>query len=135
MSKIHIIDVNLGDSIDDIIAANIDTLSTETIANIEQASVEKKSVDAARGGKSKVTTEDIATQNAIDLLSKTDSDVMPTVTSEELLRATSPVIDNMTSLVLRLKTMLRKRGNKYRLEKTTVDKKSAYRLVLFNSDL
>ena len=134
MSKIHIIDVDLGDSIDNIIASSIDTLSAETISNIEQASDLKKTVDAARGKKNKVTPEDLATQNAIDLLTQTDGTELRVITSEELLMAVHPVIDNMTSLVLRLKTALRKNG-KYRLEKTAKDKKAAYKLVLFNTDL
>ena len=135
MSKIHIIDVDLGESIDDIISSSIDTISTTTLATIEQASEARRVVDSARGNKNKVTPEDIATQNAIDLMLNAVDGVLPAVTSEQLITATSPVIDNMTSLVLRLKSMLRKRGNKYRLEKTSLGRKPAYKLAPFNSDL
>ena len=135
MSKIHIIDVDLGEPIEDIISSSINAVSTTTLANIEQAADMKASTNAARGSKSKVTPEDVATQNAIDLLSNASGDKLPIISSEDLLKATSPVIDNMTSLVLRLKSMLRKRGNKYRLEKTALNKQPAYKLVSFNSDL
>jgi hypothetical protein len=125
MTIINIIDVDLGDPIEQIISEDVQKLSEETIANIRTAAEQKvKPV--------KTDQETIATQAAYELLLAAVP-TKDTVEIDKLLKAASPYITNPSSLMVRMKHLLRKKGNEYVLRKSSSLGKAVYRLMPYNS--
>lgn len=125
MAKIHVISVDLGDPIEQIISDDVRQLSEETIANIQMAADQKVP------GPIKMDQETLATQLAYNLLIA----ALPTkeeVGIDKLLEATAPTITNPSALMMRMKHFLRKRGNDHILHKSMRGGKATYRLMLYN---
>jgi hypothetical protein len=125
MARINVISVDLGDPIEKIIAEDVRQLSAETLENIKSAANEK-----ARGP-IRTDPETLATQAAYNILLA----AFPTGESVEiskLLEASSPAVTNPSSLMMRMKGLLRQNGNEYVLRKSTHDRKPVYRLAPYN---
>ena len=127
MAKIQVISVDLGDPVERIISDDVRQLSEETLTHIKMAADEKAK------GPIKDDPETVATQAALDLLFA----AIPTSESIEigaLLAASSPTVTNPSSLMMRMKTLLRKKGNEYILHKSTRGGKPVYCLVPYNHE-
>jgi hypothetical protein len=125
MSKIQVISIDLGDPIDQIISDDVRQLSEETLANIQSAAEQKTK------GPEKTNPETLATIAAYDLLYA----ALPSnqsVIIDELLAAASPAVTNPSALMVRMKTLLRRKGNEYILRKNSRGGKAAYRLIPYN---
>jgi hypothetical protein len=125
MAKINVISVDLGDPVEQIISEDVRQLSEETIENIKVAAQEK-----ARGP-IRSDPESLATQAAYDLLFAAIPTGEP-VEINKLLEASSPAVTNPSSLMMRMKGLLRQKGNEYVLRKSMRDKKPVYRLIPYN---
>jgi hypothetical protein len=125
MAKINVISVDLGDPIEKIIAEDVRQLSAETLENIKAAANEK-----ARGP-IRTDPETLATQAAYDILLTAFPTGEP-VEISKLLAASSPVVTNPSSLMMRMKGLLRQKGNEYVLRRSTRDRKPVYRLAPYN---
>ena len=125
MAKINVISVDLGDPIEKIISEDVRKLSEETIENIKIAANEK-----ARGPV-RADPESLATQAAYDLLLAAVPTGEP-VEIGKLLEVSSPVVTNPSSLMMRMKGLLRSKGNDYFLKRTTRAGKPVYRLIPYN---
>jgi hypothetical protein len=125
MSRIQVISVDLGDPIEQIISDDIRRLSEETIANIQTAADQKTK------GPMRNDPETLATKAAYDLLFAAIPS-KDSVEIDKLLEAASPAVTNPSSLMVRMKTLLRKMGNEYILRKRMRAGKAVYRLVPYN---
>jgi hypothetical protein len=124
MAKINVITVDLGDSVEQIIAEDVRKLSEETIENIKAAANEKV----------KAPTNDpatLATEAAYNLLFAAIETGEP-IEINKLLDAASPEITNPSALMMRMKHFLRQKGNEYILRKRTRAGKPVYFLVPYN---
>jgi hypothetical protein len=125
MAKINVISVDLGDPIEKIIAEDVRQLNAETLENIKAAANEK-----ARGP-IRTDPETLATEAAYGLL------FAAIVTGEpieigKLLEASSPAVTNPSALMMRMKGLLRQKGNDYILRRSTRAGKPVYRLAPYN---
>lgn len=125
MAKINVISVDLGDPIAQIISEDVRRLSEETIENIKAAANEKVK------GPVRTDPETLATQAAYDLLFAAIPS-KDSVEIEKLLEASSPAVTNPSSLMMRMKHLLRQKGNEYVLRKSTRAGKPVYRLIPYN---
>jgi hypothetical protein len=125
MAKINVISVDLGDPIEKIISEDVRQLSEETLANIKMAANEKSK------GPIRTDPETLATQAAYDLLFAAVS-TGDTIEISKLVEASSPAVTNPSSLMMRMKGLLRQKGNEYILRKSTSAGKPVYRLVPYN---
>lgn len=128
MTKIHIIPVDLGQSVDDIISADIQELHAKTLADIQIASETKQRTERVKPP----SPEDQATATVYQLLLDAYKDKRP-INTNELMAAASPIATS-SALILRLKTYLRKAGNEYRLTKRTKGGIAVYELKPYNAE-
>ncbi|MCK9558585.1 MAG: hypothetical protein M0R50_11170 [Candidatus Cloacimonetes bacterium] len=127
MSIINVISVDLGDPIEKIISEDVRQLSEETIENIRTAASEK-----AKGPR-RTDPESLATEAAYELLlSEISKDP---VEISRLLEVSSPAVTNPSSLMMRMKGLLRQKGNEYFLKRSTRGGKPVYRLVPYNLEI
>jgi hypothetical protein len=125
MAKINVITVDLGDPIESIIAEDVRQLSEETLENIKAAANDKVR------GPIRTDPETLATEAAYNLL------LEAVVTGEQieisrLLEASSPAVTNPSALMMRMKGLLRQKGNDYILRRATRAGKPVYRLAPYN---
>ncbi|MFA5766584.1 MAG: hypothetical protein WC919_01505 [Candidatus Paceibacterota bacterium] len=125
MAKINVISVDLGDPIEKIIAEDVRQLSEETIENIKAAANDKVR------GPIRTDPETLATEAAYNLLLEAVATGEP-VEISKLLEASSPAVTNPSSLMMRMKGLLRQKGNDYILRRTTRAGKPVYRLAPYN---
>jgi hypothetical protein len=124
MTKINIIAVDLGDPIEKIIAEDVRQLSEETIANIKMAANEKMI------GPVRTDPETLATEAAYQLLLAEIS--KDPVEIDRLIAAASPAVTNPSSLMMRMKGLLKAKGNDYYIKRSTRGGKPVYRLIPYN---
>ena len=125
MTKINVISVDLGDPVEQIISEDVRQLSAETIENIKIAASEKAK------GPIRTDPETLATEAAYQLLfaAITTGDA---IEIDILIEAASPAVTNPSSLMMRMKHLLRQKGNDYFLKKSTRAGKAVYRLMPYN---
>jgi len=128
MAKINVISVDLGDPIESIIAEDVRQLSEETIENIKAAANDK-----ARGP-IRTDPETLATEAAYNVLLAAFATGEP-VEISKLLEASSPAVTNPSSLMMRMKGLLRQKGNDYVLRRAMRAGKPVYRLAPYNLEV
>lgn len=126
MTKINIISIDLGDPIEAIISDDIRKLSEETIEHIKAAADEKAKPHNTRNDKETAATE-AAYKLLFDAVANKES-----VEIDKLLAASSPAVTNPSSLMMRMKHLLRQKGNEYVLHKNIRNGKPVYRLMPYN---
>lgn len=123
MAKIQVISVDLGDPVEQIISDDVRRLSEDTIANIQTAANQKK--------EKQINPETLAAEAACELLLA----AVPTnelIEIDKLLEVAKPAVSNSSALIMRIKTLLRKKGNIYILRKKSRCGKPVYYLMPFN---
>jgi len=125
MAKINVISVDLGDPIEKIIAEDVRQLSEETLENIKAAANDKIR------GPIRTDPETLATEAAYNLLFEAIA-TGELIEISKLLEASSPAVTNPSALMMRMKGLLRQKGNDYILRRTTRAGKPVYRLIPYN---
>lgn len=131
--KLLIIDVNLGIDINTIISEDVAELSTTAKEKLETAIQSQKQLYAIRDEKNaekKAASDALAEvmQKAYDLILNTNDGA----SSAQILHIVQPHIATLSAFSLRMKTMLRERGNDYILEKKGSGARTRYILTPFN---
>lgn len=137
MAKLTIIDVDLGQDVESIIADDVKSLTAKNQSDIDKALEQKQSVLKERNEKLiKTTNAERQSQEALEkvynaLLVAKQADMH--LSLEKMVEISSPVITSSSALVMRLQTYIKKfHGNKYVLNRITRDKKPAYQLINYN---
>ena len=127
MNEIQIIDIDLGQTIDEIISE-----ATSKPIDIKLEPPDPK-ILAKIHKDTKLSAIDNKLEHVYNQLVQASNDGRAMLL-DEMVRATQPEIDNPTSLILRLKSFIKKtKGNKMVLHSTTINKKRAYKLIPFNN--
>lgn len=139
MSKVTIITVELGENIDTIISDDITELTSKNLEVVNQAIEQKQETMKVRQQKvekidqearAKVAALATVYQALLAAHSKDDA-----VDLDEMIKLSSPAITNASSLVLQLKSFIRKEhDNEYVLQRKKRNKKPVYELIKFNAE-
>jgi len=119
MTKTSIIDVHLSMSIDDIISEDVAKLTGKAVKNLDEAIAIQKKVKELKDNKNaaKQASDDKLTA-ILDKIYTTIEDAKENgVSVDDIMQIGKEVIPNTSALTLRIKTMLRKKNNPYRLER------------------
>lgn len=129
MEKVRIIDVNLDDIVQQIVADDVRELTDANRSNLQRAITDLQSrKKGAKKPYDKVLAE------AYEHLKKTISGGDP-ISSDDLLEICSPTITNKSALATKLKTYLRKHhNNQYVLDRVMRKGMTHYKLRPFNID-
>lgn len=134
-TKITIIDINLGQEIDQLIADDVSQLTSKNMADINKAIEEKQLEMQAKT--EKTTKMNTADKVRKDVLEKIYAELLgrENMTIKEMLELASPLTSNTSALVTMLKTFIRKeRHNEYVLQKKTLNREIIYFLMPFNTN-
>ena len=139
MAKMAVIDVDLGQDINDIINDDVEEMTEQTRQAVDEAIAQKKSVETEHLAAAQLKLrreEDV--RSALDkvyrhLLEATEMDSC--LSLEEMIEITEPAITNSSALILQLKSFIRKeKGNAWVLKRRTKSKKPVYILLPFNAE-
>lgn len=131
---ICILDVDLGEKIEDIINDDVTTITKQNQQDIDDAvETSRQHAEVIQKRSEAETAKLDAIQAAFKSL-KTAHEANTTVVSTELLALVQPHITSMNSLVQRLKSLLKADGNKYRLANSRRRDGTHYRLEPFNQE-
>jgi hypothetical protein len=132
MTKIVIIDVDLGINIDDIITEAVASYNTEFKTQLDQAieiaqSIKKTKDNREQAVNKLTTTMDIA----YEALEKAGETGLPI---NIVMNYVADTITNPSAFALRMKNILFQKGNKYILKRIKRDKEQYYAFIKFNND-
>jgi len=139
MAKMIVIDVDLGQDINDIINNDIEEMTEQTRQAVDEAIAQKKTVETERIVQAQQRSrkeEDV--RLALDgiyqhLLEQTE--MGSCLSLEQMMEIAAPTITNSSALILQLKTFIRKeKGNAWVLKRHTRSKKPVYVLLPFNAE-
>ncbi len=125
-TKVEVIEVDLGEGIEEIISGDLTRLSEEDVQRINEAVTESAS-------EVKSTPTNLVLEKICNMLEEaTKSNRWLTI--DELIAVSSPHITNPSGLITRIKNYLHSRGNTYVIRKRKRDGKSAYDLIPYNTE-
>lgn len=135
MTKVRVINIDLGIKVDDLISQDIAEISGHARAVLTEAiDTQRKlvAVREAREAEKKAATDAItdALEKAYTIMFDGPDDG---VLSTQLLAIVQPHIPTLSAFSLRMKTMLRDKGNDYILKKSGTGPRTRYRLEAFNA--
>lgn len=136
MTKVSIIDVNLGMKVEDIISENVVTLTGKARQELDTAIEERKQVERVKNEKAEAKkTEDdqisTAMQEAYDKIVECGDDGLPV---DDVMAIVGHVIPNTSAFTLRMKKILRDAGNPYQVSRKKRNKKPVYIFEPFNEE-
>ena len=137
MEEMIIVDVDLGQDINDIINEDVEEMTEQTRQAVDEAIAQKKSVET---GRSIQARQKLRKEQDIRLaLEEVYKNLLETVGSDSCLsledmgEIAEPAIANTSALILQLRSFIRKeKGNTYVLKRRMKDKKPVYVLLPFN---
>ena len=137
MEEMIIVDVDLGQDINDIINEDVEEMTEQTRQAVDEAIAQKKSVET---GRSIQAQQKLRKEQDIRLaLEEVYKNLLETVESDSCLsledmgEIAEPAIANTSALILQLRSFIRKeKGNTYVLKRRMKDKKPVYVLLPFN---
>ena len=142
MVKMTIVEVDLGQDIDDIINEDVEEMTEQTRQVVDEAIAQKKTVETGRmvQAQQKIQKEQ-QTKNALErvyeaLLGTTlgAAEQDSCLSLEDMAELAKPTIINTSALILQMKSFIRKdKGNAYVLKRRTRNKKPVYVLLPFNT--
>lgn len=135
-TKVTVIDVDLGVSVDDIISEEIKELTGVAHKELDRAIDAAKTVIRVREEKEAATNAAIenitaAMDTAHDMLAAAGTDG---VTVAKIMQTVEGVIPNASAFTLRMKKILANKGNLYRLERAKINGEHHYLFIPFNID-
>jgi len=136
MTKVSIIEVDLGFNVNELINRDILELSADTKQKLDTAIAEKKQILET---KQKLDAKKLQQENEISKImaeayNKLESAGDNGVPVDDILAATMPTIPNGSAFTLRMKTILRENGNKWAMIRKKVNRIPCYCFILFNSE-
>jgi len=139
MAKMVVMDVDLGQSIDDIINEDVDEMTEQTRQIIDEAVDQKKMIDSNRKAQAQLKAKkELNKQKILETIYETLLEAYNNNTClslDEMGRIAEPTITNASALILQMKSFIRKeKGNEYVLKRHTKDGKSVYILLPFNAE-
>jgi hypothetical protein len=139
MTKVTIIDVDLGENVEDIIDADVKKLTEKNQKDIDEAIAEKKQTQQAKeqkanAGKIQTRKFEIALASVYDTMIDNHKRNL-TTPIDIMLKAAEPTITSSTSLIMRLKGYIKEyHGNEYVIKKCRRKGKTHYQLIEYNAD-
>jgi len=137
MTKVFIIELNLGSTVEDIINNEVEVVTGESKRIVEAAIEHQKNIKAAReavkAAKNKSATE--ATRVLEDSYQKLVEAGIDGLPCDELVENCKPIIPNSSAFTLRMKNYLKSKDNPYTLNRKTKAKIARYYFKPFNEDL
>jgi type II secretory pathway pseudopilin PulG len=138
MREATIIDVDLGQGIDDILNEDLRKLTAENKLQIEKAMADKLSTAKKKTAKLQAKTQQeqliqTALENAFQLLNtaRSKDEAIPI---DKLLEVSAPAITNPSSLISRLKRYLSDHGKEYVVKRKVRQGKPVYELLEYNAN-
>lgn len=136
MTEVTIIEVDLGIEIDDIIAKNAEALSDKSKKDLDLAIQMAKDKDRLR---ERLKTEKENANNALSMgmefIYNKLVDSMPNgVPCEEIMETLKDSVANQTAFTIRMKKILRDRGNPYFLSRKKISGVQHYVFAEFNGE-
>lgn len=139
MAKMTVVEVDLGQDIDDIINEDVEEMTEQTRQAVDEAIAQKKTVETARTVQTQQKLrKEQDTRLALEgvyraLLESLKLDTC--LSLEEMAEIAKPAITSTSALILQVKSFIRKeKGNAYVLKRQTKNKKPVYILLPFNID-
>jgi uncharacterized protein YigA (DUF484 family) len=139
MVKMVVVEVDLGQDINDIINDDIEEMTEQTMKVVDEAIAQKKTVETERMVQAQQKlhkeqkTQDTLNKVYDSLLEATKHDSC--LSLEDMAEIARPVITNTSALILQMKSFIRKeKGNAYVLKRRTKNKKPVYILLPFNAE-
>lgn len=137
MKKIEVIDVDLGQNIDDIISEDVEELAEQTKEAIDEAIAKKREVETRQTQRTQEKArKELQIREALErvytgLLEATERESF--LGLEEMAELAKPAITNTSALILQLKSFIRKhKDNAYVPKRRTKDGRPIYTLIPFN---
>jgi len=135
-TKVSIIEVNLGEDIDDMISEDVIELTQEAKQELDNTIAVAKNVQKLKEQK------DLQEQKTKDDLQKTLDTIYDDlveagnegVLAESIVESIKPSIKTASAFSLRMKTYLRNKGNEYIMQRKKIDKKPHYVLIPYNKE-
>ena len=135
MAKMTIIDIDLGERVEEIISEGVKEITEQNIAEIEKAIDEKKHIVERKSAQLKQEQQVADTLEALYQLLLDAHKENRLVGIDELLEKAAPIITNNSALISRIKNYLRKqKGNEFVLVKRLRKRKPVYELNPFNTE-
>lgn len=134
MTKVFIIEIDLGVSIDDLIDNDVTELSKGAQEELDNAIKASKKVQELKEKKDKEAKEsqskvDQAMSEAYDKLVEAGDNGIPVDEIKEIMGTAIPTTSAFT---IRMKTLLRKKGNKYIISRSKKGGKAIYKFTIYN---
>lgn len=136
MTEVTIIEIDLGIDIDDIISENIEALTNESKKELDLAIEMAKERDKLRE-RQKVEKENAndALSLAMEFVYNKLVDSMPNgVPCDEVMERVKDSVPNQTAFTIRMKKILRNRGNPYSISRKKVAGVQHYFFTEFNGE-
>ena len=135
-TKVSIIEVNLGEDIDDMISEDVIELTQEAKQELDNTIAVAKNVQKLKEQK------DLEKQKSKDDLQETLNTAYDGlieagnggVLVEDIMESVKPLIKTASAFSLRMKTYLRNKGNEYIMKRKKIDKKPHYVLEPYNKE-
>lgn len=136
MTKVFIIDLDLGATVDNIINDEVQTITGESRRILDNALEHQKVLQEARNRR------DTAKKTATDTLTKVMSEAYNQLVEageegipvETLISNASPTVPNSSAFTLRMKNILKEKGNPFRLVRKQRKKIPTYIFEPFNEE-
>ena len=137
MTKVFIIDLDLGATVDNIINDEVQTITGESRRILDNALEHQKVLQEARNRRdtAKKTVNDALTKvmtEAYDQLVEAGEEGIPV---ETLISNASPTVPNSSAFTLRMKNILKEKGNPFRLVRKHRKKIPTYVFEPFNEEV
>jgi hypothetical protein len=135
MTKVSIIDVTLGIKVDDIISENVISLTGKARQELDTAIEERKKVTEVKNQRD---AKKKAANDRIDQVMKLAYGKLETagengVPIDQILEIIKDCVPNTSAFTLRMRKILKDRGNPYRIIRKTRNKQPFYIFEPFNS--
>jgi len=136
MTKVSIIEVDLGFNVSELINRDILELSADAQQKLDVAIADKKQIleTKQRLDAKKLQQENEVNRVMAEAYAKLEAAGDNGVPVDDILSAAMPTIPNGSAFTLRMKTILREGGNKWAMVRKKVNRIPCYCFIPFNSE-
>ena len=136
MTKVSIIAVDLGFNVDELINRDISELSADAKSILDVAIADKKKILETKQRLDAKKTQQDAKINRVmtEAYAKLESAGSSGVPVDDILVDVLGTIPNSSAFTLRMKTMLREKGNKWAIIRKKINKVACYCFIPFNTE-
>lgn len=135
MTKVSIIDVTLDARVEDIISENVVSLTGRARQELDTAIEERKKVEAVKSQRQQAKKEatdkvSAAMDAAYEQLEQAGEEGIPV---DDIMVIVEGAVPNTSAFTLRMKKVLKEKGNPYRITRKKKNKKPIYIFESFNA--